>query len=238
MIVLRSVIFHLYFALLSTVTCLAFVPAFLGPWQWTARGIEWWGRATLWGLRVICGLSYEVRGRDYIQPGPALYAGKHLAMWDTVVLPVILKRPSLVLKRQLLMVPFYGWYALKARMIALDRSAHAHALRSLIAQAKARIAEGRPIAIFPEGTRKKVGAPPDYKPGVAALYGQLGLTCVPFALSSGVFWTGALRRPGRIVIELLPPIPPGLKRREFMTALETAVEDATASLVAEARAQV
>jgi 1-acyl-sn-glycerol-3-phosphate acyltransferase len=120
-------------------------------------------------------------------------------------------------------------------MIALDRTAHAHALRSLIAQGRARVAQGRPIAIFPEGTRKQVGAPPDYKPGVAALYGHLGLICVPFALSSGVFWTGALRRPGRIVIEFLPPIAPGLKRRDFMAALETAIETSTAALVAEAR---
>jgi 1-acyl-sn-glycerol-3-phosphate acyltransferase len=234
MTALRSALFQVYFGLLSAAVCLAFVPALLLPWQWAARGITVWGRATLWGLRVICGLSYEVRGREHIQPGPALYAGKHLAMWDTVVLPVLLRNPALVLKRQLLMVPFYGWYARKVGMIALDRTAHASALRSLVAQAKARIAEGRPIAIFPEGTRKQIGAPPDYKPGVAALYGQLDLICVPFGLSSGMFWTGALRRPGTIVIEFLPPIAPGMKRREFMAALESAVERSTAALVAEA----
>ena len=203
--------------------------------EWGGGGVECGGHATLWGLRVICGLAYEVRGREHIAAGPALYAGKHLAMWDTVVLPVILKSPALVLKRQLLRVPFYGWYARKVGMIALDRTAHANALRSLVAQAKARIAEGRPIAIFPEGTRKKIGAPPDYKPGVAALYGHLDLTCIPFGLSSGVYWAGALRRPGRIVIEFLPPIASGLKRREFMAALEASVEQSTAALVAEAR---
>ncbi|MCC6920150.1 MAG: 1-acyl-sn-glycerol-3-phosphate acyltransferase [Alphaproteobacteria bacterium] len=232
---LRSVLFQIYFAVLSVAMCLGFTPAFLGPWPWAARGVEYWGRATLWGLRVICGLTYEVRGREHIMAGPALYAGKHLAMWDTVVLPVILKNPALVLKRQLLRVPFYGWYALKSGMIALDRSAHATAVRSLVAQAKARRAEGRPIAIFPEGTRRKIGAPPAYKPGVAALYGQLDIPCVPFGLNSSVYWTGALRRPGRIVIEFLPPIPPGLKRREFMAALETQIETSTAALVAEAR---
>lgn len=235
MIVLRSVLFQFYFALLSVVLCLAFTPAFLCPSQWAARGIDIWGRATLWGLRVICGLTYEVRGAEHIAHGPALYAGKHLAMWDTVVLPVILKYPALVLKRQLLSVPFYGWYALKSGMIALDRSAHATALRSLVKQARARSAEGRPIAIFPEGTRKGIGAAPDYKPGVAALYGQLDIPCVPFGLNSGVYWTGALRRPGKIVIEFLPPIAPGLKRRDFMATLETAIETSTAALVAEAR---
>jgi 1-acyl-sn-glycerol-3-phosphate acyltransferase len=151
-----------------------------------------------------------------------------------VVLPLVLKHPALVLKRQLLSIPFYGWYARKAGMIAIDREGHASALRRMVAAGKARLAEGRPIAIFPEGTRKKPGAAPDYKPGVAALYGMLDVACVPFALNSGVYWAGPLRKPGRIVIEFLPAIPPGLKRRDFMAALEGSVESATARLIAEA----
>lgn len=236
MILLRSIVFQIYFAVLSVVMCLAWVPALVGPRRWAMWGIEKWGVLVLAGLRVICGLRYEVRGAQYLSETPQLYAGKHQAMWDTVVLPVLLKRPSLVLKRQLLRVPFYGWYAARAQMIALDRTGHASALRSMVAQARARIAEGRPIAIFPEGTRKKIGAPPDYKPGVAALYGQLGLPCVPFALNSGVFWTGALRRPGTIVIEFLEPIEPGRKRVAFMAELERRIETRTAALVAEAQA--
>lgn len=235
MTALRSVLFQIYFAVLSAVMCILWTPAFLGPARWVQFGIGLWGRLALWGLRVICGLTYEVRGREHIQTAPALYAGKHLAMWDTVVLPVLLKNPAQVLKRELLVIPFYGWYSIKSRQIALDRGAGASALRSLVAQAKARLAEGRPIVIYPEGTRKKPGARPDYKPGVAALYAQLGVPCIPFGLNSGVFWTGAMRRPGRIVIEFLPPIAPGLRRAEFMSTLEAAIEGKTAELVAEAR---
>jgi len=230
MVALRSILFQIYFALVSVAMNVGWLPALLGPRSWSVKGIELWGRATLWGLRVICGLRYEVRGREHIPPGPCIIAGKHQAMWDTVALPVVVKDPALVLKRQLLRVPFYGWYALKTKMIALDRGAHASALRELLRQAKDRLAAGRPVAIFPEGTRKKPGAAPDYKPGVAAIYTQLGVPCVPFALNSGHFWRGWKRYPGTIVVEFLPAIPPGLKRAAFMQDLETRIESASAAL--------
>ncbi|HTC84587.1 MAG TPA: hypothetical protein VK683_09535, partial [Rhizomicrobium sp.] len=87
------------------------------------------------------------------------------------------------------------------------------------------------ILIFPEGTRKKPGAAPDYKPGVAGLYGMLEVACVPVALNSGVYWTGFLKRPGTIVLEFLEPIPPGLKRDAFMAELQSRIETATDALL-------
>jgi 1-acyl-sn-glycerol-3-phosphate acyltransferase len=236
MTVVRTILFQIYFALMSVIVCLVWTPALLGPPGWSLKGVEFWGHLTLWGLKYICGLTYEVRGREHIQAAPCLYAGKHMAMWDTVVIPIILKHPALVLKRELLFIPFYGWYAARGGMIALDRSAHSSALRKLLTQARARLAEGRPVVIYPEGTRKKPGAAPDYKPGVAAIYGQLDVPCVPFALNSSLYWDGPMRRAGRIVIEFLPPIPPGLKRRPFMAELESVIETKTAELIAEARA--
>jgi len=234
MVALRSGLFQIWFALLSVVVNIGFLPALLGPRLWSVKGIELWGHGVMWGLRVICGLKFEVRGREHLPAGPCIVAGKHQAMWDTVAIPLIVKDPALVLKRQLLSVPFYGWYARKAEMIALDRGAHASALRSLLKQAKDRIAAGRSVAIFPEGTRKKPGAPADYKPGVAAIYTQLGVPCAPFALNSGHFWKGWKRYPGTIVVEFLPAIPPGLKRPAFMAELESRIEAATLRLGAEA----
>ena len=111
----------------------------------------------------------------------------------------------------------------------------------MAAKARRELDAGRAIAIFPEGTRKKPGAPPDYKPGVAALYGQLGIPCVPAALNSGLFWTGPvgfLKKKGTIVLEFLPVIPPGLPRREFMARLEGEIENATNALIEEGRAQL
>ncbi len=185
----------------------------------------------MWGLKTIAGVGFEVRGR--VPRDGVIVAAKHMSMWDTLALYLVLDDPAVVLKRGLAFIPFYGWYVMKAGSIAIDREGGAQALRRMAAKAKAVTAQGRSILIFPEGTRKKPGAPPDYKPGVAGLYGQLGVACVPAALNSGLFWTGFVKRPGTIVLEFLAPIPPGLRSREFLKVLEDRIETATARLVAE-----
>ena len=229
MILLRSALFLLWFAIVSTVMSLLFCPVLIlprGATVWLARSWAW---ATLWGLKFFTGIGMEVRGTP--PAGAALVAAKHMSMWDTLALYVTLDQPGIVLKRELLWIPFYGWFLAKAAAIPIDRGA---GMRALVTMAKAaqRVAgEGRPILIFPEGTRKKPGAAPDYKPGVAGLYGQLDLPCVPVALNSGVYWTGFLKRPGIIVLEFLEPIPAGLKRRDFMKLLENRIEAATAKLI-------
>ena len=136
-----------------------------------------------------------------------------------------------MLKRELLRIPFYGWFLAKAAAIPIDRGAGARALRRMSEAAREVLAQGRPILIFPEGTRQKPGAEPDYKPGVAGLYGVLGVACVPVALNSGVYWTGFLKRPGTIVLQFLEPIPPGLKRDAFMAQLQGRIESATNALL-------
>jgi len=231
---LRSAAFNLVFYALSVIVVVAATPCFLLPRRYTLRAMEFWSHMTLWLLRVLAGTRYEVRGQ--LPQGGVLVASKHQSMWDTIVMTAILKDPAMVLKRELLWIPFYGWYAQKARMIAIDRGAAAAAIRRLVAQGKAAVAEGRPVVIFPEGTRSAPGTKLDYKPGVAALYRQLGVECVPAAVNSGLFWgrRGFARRPGTIVIEFLEPIPPGLDRKSFMATLETRVETATTKLIAEA----
>jgi 1-acyl-sn-glycerol-3-phosphate acyltransferase len=158
-----------------------------------------------------------------------------MSMWDTVTLYLLLDDASTVLKRELQRIPFYGWYIWKAGVIPIDREGKASAMRKMIAQARAMLSAGRDILIFPEGTRQKPYAAPDYKPGVAGLYAQLGVPCIPVALDSGLFWTGFIKKPGKIVVEFLPPIPAGLKRAEFMAALEERIETGTMKLLAEGR---
>lgn len=208
------------------------------PRRMATIGLRAWARASLWWLKVICGLSMEVRGREHMIKGACLCAGKHQSAWETFALLPVLNDPSIVLKRELAFIPIFGWFAIKFRMITLDRSAGPQALKGLIAQAKKVAADGMEVVIFPEGTRRPPGAEPDYKPGVAALYLQLGLPCVPFALNSGHFWPrrSIIRRPGKVILEFLPQIPPGLARREFQARLEREVEAATARLAAEAEA--
>ncbi len=122
-------------------------------------------------------------------------------------------------------------------MILIPREKRAAALKQLLRDAKTRAADGRHILIFPEGTRMAPGAPPDYKPGVSALYEALDIPCVPIALNTGVFWPrrGFLRRPGTMIVEFLAPLPPDLSRQEFNRTLQERIETATARLVAEAK---
>jgi len=233
---IRSAIFLLWFGFFSAAMAILCLPLLLGP----SRGAGWvgrnWSRGVFWGLRVIAGTKFEIRGSR--PANGVLIAVKHMSMWDTCAIYTVLDNPAIVLKRNLQFIPFYGWYIWKARMIPIDRDGKASALRAMAAAAKAELARGRSIVIFPEGTRKKPDAAPDYKPGVAGLYGQLGVPCVPVALNSGVFWTSFIKNPGTIVLEFLEPIPPGLPRRAFMPRLEAAIEGATARLVAEGRDQL
>jgi 1-acyl-sn-glycerol-3-phosphate acyltransferase len=226
---LRSGLFLLWFLAVTTLLSLVFLPVLLlprGATQWLARI---WSRVTFFGLKWICGIDWEIRG---IRPtAPVLVAAKHMSMWDTLALWLALDAPAIVLKRELLRIPFYGWFLWKGAAIAIDRRAGASALRKMSEDAKAALADGRPVLIFPEGTRKQPGAAPDYKPGVAGLYSLLGVPCVPVALNSGVYWKGFAKYPGTIVLEFLPAIPTGLKRADFMRELETRIESATTVLL-------
>jgi 1-acyl-sn-glycerol-3-phosphate acyltransferase len=225
----RSALFLLWFVCVTTILSLIFLPVLIGPRGATVWLARIWSRATFWGLKVFTGIGWEIRGTP--PRGAVLVASKHMSMWDTMALYLALESPAIVLKRELLWIPFYGWFLWKATAIAIDRSAGASALRRMAHTAKTVLGEGRPILIFPEGTRKKPGAAPDYKPGVAGLYTMLGVDCVPVALNSGVYWTGFLKHPGTIVLEFLDPIAPDLKRAAFMALLEERIETATSQLI-------
>jgi 1-acyl-sn-glycerol-3-phosphate acyltransferase len=187
-------------------------------------------------LRAICGLDYEIRGLDNLPPGPAIFAAKHQSAFDTMVFTRFLPDAAYVLKKELLAVPCFGWYLRHSGMIPVDRAGGSRALKEMIAAARQAAADDRPILIFPEGTRTPPGQSRRYHPGVAALYSALDLPVVPVALNSGLFWPrrSFTKRSGRIVVEVLPAIPPGLERKAFMTRLHDAIEGASARLRAEA----
>jgi 1-acyl-sn-glycerol-3-phosphate acyltransferase len=225
----RSALFMAWFLLVTTILSLIFLPVLILPRGATVWLARIWSRATFLGLKLFCGIGWEIRGTP--PKGGVLVASKHMSMWDTMALYLALESPAIVLKRELLRIPFYGWFLWKATAIAIDRAAGASALRKMSHTARNVLREGRPILIFPEGTRKKPGAAPDYKPGVAGLYAMLDVACVPAALNSGVYWTGFLKRPGTIVLEFLEPIAPGMKRPAFMALLEERIEAATGRLL-------
>ena len=230
---LRGTLFKLWMYGLLGVMGLIWLPSLLMPRGAARFGLRLWVRLVLAGLRVICGIRIEVRGLQHRPAGPVLIAAKHQSMLDTIAPFVVLDDPAYVLKQELLALPFYGWYARKIGHIAVDRSGNAAALKRMVAEARDCAAAGRPIVIFPEGTRQLPGAAPDYKPGVAGLYRDLGLPCTPMATNSGETWPahGTDFRPGVAVFEFLQPIPPGLKRGQFMQQLQESIECASTALL-------
>ena len=237
MIYLRSALFLIWGIVVSVTMNVGFLPVLILPRVITVRLSRIWARLILKGLKWTAGLDVEVRGR--LPDARVIVAAKHFTMWETVAVMAFLPDPAIVLKRSLFWIPFYGWYGPKMQMIAIDRSAGGSAIRRMHAAASRALQAGRPVVIFPEGTRKKPGEKPDYKSGVAGLYLQLGVPCVPVAHNSGLYWTGGfLRRPGTIVFEYLEPIAPGLKRHEFMRELERRIEDATNRLLTEGREEL
>ena len=230
---LRSLLFNAIFLAWSVAMHLITVPFLLGP----PGGVYFmgglWVRASLFLLRWVGGLGYRIEGLENLPDRPVIIAAKHQSMWETIAFCHIFRRPIFVLKQELLRIPFYGWYLERMGMIAIDREGGATALRRMMAEARERLDAGKHIVIFPEGTRTKPGQRRPYHPGVAALYKQLGVPVLPVALNSGLFWPArSFRpRPGRITVRLLPPLPPGLERREFLARLEQAIEDASRSLL-------
>ncbi len=242
MLVVRSILFNIYFYAVVGVMVILWLPLLvLGPRETTLLGFRLLARGALWGLRVICGTRLELRGEEnLVQDRPVLIASKHQSLWDIIALYALVKNPAFIAKQEVSRIPLLGFYAKKAGTIIVDRGAATKALKHMIDDARDALERKRSVIIFPEGTRRAPGAEPDYKPGIAALYTRLDSPCVPVALNSGVYWPRRkfVRRPGTIVLQFLPPIEPGLPRKEFMSTLQSRIEDASSRLLDEAGAPV
>jgi 1-acyl-sn-glycerol-3-phosphate acyltransferase len=234
-ILLRSILFNILFYLNLVLHLLIAASTLVIPWGTVIAVAKQWGRVNLWLLRHVCGLGVEWRGLEKIPPGGLIVASKHQSTWETFALLTILEDPVYVLKRELMWIPVFGWCLRKAGMIPVDRAAGRAALTAMTARARTALADGRQIIIFPEGTRRPAGAPAKYKFGVAFLYADCAVPCVPIALNSGLYWPRRrfLRFPGKVRVEVLDPIMPGGDRNAFFADLEQKLEAATARLIAE-----
>ena len=235
----RSLLFNVLFYVTTTLYVVLGSPLLFAPRRWAMAALANHARFELWLLKTIVGTKLEVRGQDKLPEGPCLVASKHQSAWETFALIPLFRDPALLMKRELFWIPFHGWFSRKFEMIPVDRDKGPAALRRMLRETRKRVADGRQIIIFPEGTRRPPGAPPDYKTGVVLLYEALGVPCVPVALNSGLFWPrrSLTRRPGTIVVEFLDPIAPGLSKTVFLERLTGAIETASNRLLAEAKAE-
>jgi 1-acyl-sn-glycerol-3-phosphate acyltransferase len=239
LVLIRSVVFFAVFYVETALFLVLGSWLFVAPRSWAMAGLKTHALASLWLLHHITGTRMEVRGIEKLPKGACLVVSKHQSAWDTFALVPLFRDPAIVLKDELKWIPFYGWFCVKFEHILVKRDKAALALKRMIADGQQRAEQGREIVIFPEGTRRPPGAPPDYKPGYVALYEGLELPCVPLALNSGLYWPRrSIRRfPGTIVVEFLDPLPAGMPRKEFRRVIEARLEEASARLIAEAEAR-
>lgn len=227
MLFVRSLVFNIVGYGIIAAGCI--VNSVLGIFSRSLTVVSWnrvFIPSFVWALRVVGGISIEIRGAQYINQTSGIYAGKHESAVETYTLSNFLKSAAFVMKKELSYIPIFGWAQAFYGMIPINRSAGAAAMKDMLRHAKNRIAEKRTIIIFPEGTRRKPGQEPAYKPGVALLYQHLNLPVTPIASNTGFFWAKSsfIRYPGKIIFEFLPPIEPGLNKQEFMEKLQNSIE--------------
>src|SRR3954452_17333605 len=237
LIFLRSLLFNVLFYVVLVCLIIIAIPTFVMPRTALLTVARWWAYSSIFLMRLICNIKVEYRGVEKIPKGPLIVASKHQSMWETFALLQFFPQPLYILKRELKWIPFFGWYLIKTNMIGVVRGAGGRSLIEMARRAGEEVRRSRQLIIFPEGTRTAVDAPPRYKTGVAQVYVDCGVPCLPVALNSGLFWPRRtfLRYPGTIVVEFLDLLPPGLTRDEFIAQVSTAIEGATRRLVAAGR---
>jgi 1-acyl-sn-glycerol-3-phosphate acyltransferase len=200
-----------------------------------------WARISLRALAMLCGVQIQVEGTEYLpKSGPALIAAQHQSAFDTLVWLQLLPRPAYVLKRELLDLPLLGPLLIPSGFIAVDRTGGSAALRKMVADCRAAVAQSRQIVIFPEGTRVPPGTRTPLQPGVVALAHALGLPVIPVATNSGIFWgrNAFHKRAGLLRIKIYPPLPAGSGRVQMLAALteifyETGVDNSVEEAVSD-----
>jgi 1-acyl-sn-glycerol-3-phosphate acyltransferase len=187
-----------------------------------------WCRGSLLLLRIICGIRYRVIGRENLPNTPYIIASKHESAFETIAFWDVFYIPTFILKHELTRIPLFGWYLKSMKMIAINRSSGASAIKKMLNETDRHLKMGRKVIVYPEGTRDKHANGVKYNPGIAALYKHSHVPVVPVALNSGSLWPykGFAKYPGTIEVKILPPIHPGLDKERFMNKLVHSIESA------------
>jgi 1-acyl-sn-glycerol-3-phosphate acyltransferase len=237
MIFIRSLIFNIIFFGWTIIIMLLGIPLLITlPAKVLVVTMgRFWAYPSIWFLKVIAGTKYEIRGLENLPSEPCIIASKHQSAWETMIFYRLVKCPTFILKKELLLLPVYGKYLKNMGSIVVDREAGASALKNMVKQSKHTLNEGRHVIIFPEGTRVKAGEKGICHPGISALYSRCDVPVVPVALTSGKFWAknSFFKKPGTIIMEIMPALEAGLRRDQFMEKLESIIENKTNELLNE-----
>jgi 1-acyl-sn-glycerol-3-phosphate acyltransferase len=222
MMAVRSLLFAAIFYAATIVWVLIGIVASLFGRRPTLAVVLSWVEVHHWLVEHLLGIRAQVEGA--IPPGPYLIAVKHQSMFETLEMVRLSNLPVIVMKQELARIPLFGFMTRRYGVIMVDRSAGAKALRAMVAQGKDAVASGRPVIIYPEGTRVRPGETPPLQPGFAGLYRALGLPVVPVAVDSGRYWgRGLVKRRGTVRFVVGETIPPGLKRDEVEARVHAAI---------------
>lgn len=236
MLVVRSIAFNVSFYISLVLLMLGGLPTILGGRRSVHKITKAWSALSLKLLKHICHTEIEFRGVENIPADGCIIASKHQSALETFALTQHVGDCAFILKKELTRIPLFGLYLKATEQIAIDRSSGRVALQQAVSDSKRVLSQGRKLIIFPEGTRTQPGSAPSYKLGVVQIYAATGATCVPVALNTGLFWPrrSFLRRAGKIVIEFLEPIPPGLDKKTFFKTMQDRIETASNRLFEEA----
>ncbi|MGQ5702295.1 lysophospholipid acyltransferase family protein [Sandaracinobacteroides sp. A072] len=220
--IIRAIVFHIIFYPISAL--IAMMIALVAPFstQWVRRGSKLWAQWFVWSARMFLGIRLVVRGR--IPDDPVIVASKHQSAYETILTLYLFHWPAVVMKAELRRIPAWGLAAEKHGSVFVEREKAGAALKSMIRQTRARAAEGRPVFIFPEGTRVPVGEAPPLKAGLFGVYQGLKAPIIPVCHDAGHVWTrGFVKKPGTVTLCFMPPIPPGLPREEMEARVHAAI---------------
>ena len=239
MLLIRQTLFHICFYGYMFIWCLLLAPMLLLPRKQFMKGLQFYFDSNYYVEKFVLGLDYEVRGAEYLPEGACLVAGKHYSTYETFKIHLLFKDPAIILKRELALIPIWGWLALKAGMIAINRSTGDSAMKSILEGAKRLKAENRPVVIFPQGTRVDISDTPANKPykfGIVRMQEATGLPIIPMATNSGLYWPrrSFFVKPGKVIFEFFPAILPGADLKETHKQMVDIIETNSNRLVQEA----
>jgi 1-acyl-sn-glycerol-3-phosphate acyltransferase len=233
---LRSLVFLVLAAVWSLSVFISCMPSWAMSRRIGQQIAGTWSGGLLYLLRLTCGITWRIEGKEHVPPGAAVIACKHQSAWDVLIFHSILDDAVFVAKRELFDLPWMGRYLRNAGNIAIDRALGFRAIKSMLPEVDTRLSEGAQVVVFPEGTRVAPGQSSPYHPGIAAIYARTQTPVIPTALNSGQVWRrrSFVKRPGLITLRFLPAMPTGLERREFLRTLQHRIDEQSNDLLDDA----